>query len=71
MLFLKLPFAIKPGLTDSDFAKMQSNIGLIFRCQGVKVSQGGCSSANRQVIRIDTSQNRQDRFGVARFAKLY
>ena len=49
MLFLKLPFAVKPGLTDSDFAKMQSNIGLIFRCQGVKVSQGGWSGGNSQI----------------------
>ena len=71
MLFLKLPLLLSQVSLIQDFAKMQSNIGLIFRCQGVKVSQGGCSSANRQVIRIDTSQNRQDRFGVARFAKLY
>ena len=33
-----------------DFAKIQSNIGLIFECPGVKVTQGGCSSANSQVI---------------------
>ena len=49
MLFLKLPFAVRPGLTGSR-AKMQSNTGLIFRCQGVKVSQGGLLvGANSQI----------------------
>ena len=49
LLFLKLPFAVRPGLTGSR-AKMQSNTGLIFRCQGVKVSQGGLLvGANSQI----------------------
>ena len=39
MLFWKLPLALfSPA---QELAKMQSNTGLIFRCQGVKVSQGG------------------------------
>ena len=61
LLLLKLPFAVRPGLIDSRFSKDTKQYML----------SSSCSSANRQVIRIDTSQNRQDRFGVARFAKLY
>ena len=51
LLFLKLPFAVRPGLTGSR-AKMQSNTGLIFRCQGVKVSQGGWLVVMARLARV-------------------
>ena len=51
MLFLKLPFAVRPGLTGSS-AKMQSNTGLIFRCQCVKVSQGGWLVDTARLARV-------------------
>ena len=47
---LQIAFAVKPGLTDSRFCKDAKQYRLTLRCPGVKVTQGGCSSANRQVI---------------------
>ena len=49
MLFLKLPFAVKPGLTDSRFSRHAKQCRLNFWVLR-KVRQGGWSGGNSQVI---------------------